>query len=61
MLTASLSHFWQTHARDTVAPAPPRRRPAPIFIGDAVAPFGSETLLLSILRQDRAEDPPPDA
>lgn len=60
MFAASLSHLWSMPARTTAAPDPPRKRPGPVFIGDAVQPWGGETLLLALLREEalkRADDP----
>ncbi|MCV3271627.1 hypothetical protein [Roseobacter sinensis] len=57
MFASAISLFWSIpDARGATGPAP-RRRPSPIFIGDAVQPWGRETLLLEILRRD-AEDQP---
>ena len=56
MLAASLSSFWPSFTRENVAPDRPRKRSAPIFIGDSVQPFAGETLLLSILRADGIAD-----
>ncbi|MEM9576377.1 MAG: hypothetical protein AAF999_05125 [Pseudomonadota bacterium] len=50
MLTAAFSSFWHQIPQVRAAPAPVRKRPAPVFIGDAVQPFAGETLLLSIWR-----------
>jgi hypothetical protein len=52
MFAATLSAFWPALVEEDTTTKPPERRPAPIFIGDAVQPFGTETLLLSILRRD---------
>ncbi|AVL53752.1 hypothetical protein CEP88_14835 [Roseobacter denitrificans] len=60
MFATSLSHFWSMPARTTAAPEPPRKRSGPVFIGDAVQPWGGETLLLALLRKEvskRADDP----
>jgi hypothetical protein len=54
MIAATLSAFWATPAKDATAPEPPRRRSAPLFIGDATQPFGQDTLLLKIIRDDAA-------
>ncbi len=62
MISATLSAFWAPFAADETAPAPPRKRPAPLFIGDAVQPFAGETLLLALLRadMDKGSENPPD-
>lgn len=57
MFAATLSHFWSAPAREAAAPEPPRKRPPPIFIADAVHPWQGETLLLAILRAEAADDP----
>ncbi|MGA9435358.1 MAG: hypothetical protein WBV62_14085 [Roseobacter sp.] len=52
MFANARSFFWATEPREVTAPEPPKKRPTPVFIGDAVQPWGGETLLLSILRDD---------
>lgn len=52
MLSAALSGFWSLPAREETSPEPPRKRPGPIFIGDAVQPWGAETMLLAVMRRD---------
>lgn len=52
MITATFSGFWGAPARDDSAPEPPGKRPGPIFIGDAVQPWGAETMLLAVMRRD---------
>lgn len=39
-------------AQTRPVPEPPARRGTPVFIGDAVQPWGGETLLLEIIRRD---------
>ncbi|MEM1353061.1 MAG: hypothetical protein AAGF27_12005 [Pseudomonadota bacterium] len=58
MLTATLNAFWPALPKTDSAPQPPRKYRGPIFIGDAVMPWGRETLLLALLREDAnaAED-----
>ena len=57
MLTATLSSlFWRAPAPSQAETAPPKPRAAPVFIGDAVAPFAGETLLLSLLRAQAQRD-----
>lgn len=41
----------------SVAHAPQKRRPAPVFIHDAITPWRDETMLLRLLRDSAAEDP----
>ena len=50
MFAATFSAFWTAPAKDRTAPEPPRKRPAPVFIGDAVQPWQGETMLLALLR-----------
>ncbi|WP_299408340.1 hypothetical protein [uncultured Roseobacter sp.] len=52
MFTSALSFFWPTFSLERAAAKPPQPRPAPIFIGDAVQPWGGETMLLQILRHE---------
>jgi hypothetical protein len=52
MFATALSSFWSSPAREDTASGPSEKRPTPLFIGDAVHPWGSETMLLSILRSD---------
>jgi len=52
MFASALSSFWASPLREDVAPEPPKKRPTPLFIGDAVQPWGGETMLLSILRDE---------
>lgn len=51
--THSNAWAWQRQRDDSVATTGPdnRKRRAPVFIHDAVTPWGGETLLLSLLRQ----------
>lgn len=43
--------------RTAAAPEPQCKRTQPLFIGDAVQPFGQETVLLHLLREEqRAKD-----
>jgi len=43
--------FWRIGARDEkTAYAPPKPKPAPVFIHDAVLPWQGETVLLKLLR-----------
>jgi len=62
MRAATLSSFWSAVWETETAPEPPRRYRGPVFIGDAVVPWGAETLLLARLRQDaeaaKSEDQP---
>ncbi|WP_282129039.1 hypothetical protein [Roseobacter litoralis] len=55
MFATSLSHLWSIPARDTTKPEPPRKSAGPVFIGDAVQPWGSETLLLALLREEASK------
>lgn len=56
MITAALS-FWRMPLRaERTATKPPKPRPAPVFIGDAIQPWGGETMLLSILRAQDEDD-----
>lgn len=55
MIAATLSAFWTQPTQTDTAPAPRKRRPSPVFIGDAVQPWGTETLLLEVLRRDARE------
>lgn len=51
--------FWavaDTTPTDRVVTGPEPRRGAPVFMTDAVTPWGNETLLLSILRQQAMPD-----
>jgi hypothetical protein len=52
MFAAALSGFWPAPPKAQERPAPPRKRPAPVLIGDAVQPFAGETLLLALLRAE---------
>lgn len=52
MLAAALTSIWGTLPGTDTAPEPPCRYRGPIFIGDAVIPWGAETLLLARLRED---------
>lgn len=56
MFAATFSQFWGAVATAEAQTAPPRRKPAPLFIGDAVQPFGGETLLLTLLREEAMRD-----
>ena len=57
MFSGTLSYFWpQAAERSEVRPQPPKPRRAPVFVGDAVQPWGSGTMLLAILRQQAAKD-----
>ena len=52
MTTATQALFApQNDTPATTGPAP-ARRPGPVFIQDAVTPFGGATLLLALLRTD---------
>ncbi|MEE4187394.1 MAG: hypothetical protein V2I76_02965 [Roseobacter sp.] len=55
MFANALTSFWSLTVKEHAAPQPPCKRPAPVFIGDAVQPWAGETMLLSVLRQ-QAED-----
>ncbi|MBW4709450.1 hypothetical protein KX928_16790 [Roseobacter sp. YSTF-M11] len=56
MLASSLSFFRLVDARESTVEKPPQPRPSPIFIADAVQPWGRDTMLLSLLRRDRKTD-----
>ncbi len=56
MFAHALTAFWTPTEKSRTVTAPPRKRPAPIFIGDAVQPWAGETLLLAILRDETPED-----
>lgn len=60
MFATAVSFFWPAADASAATQPEPRRRPSPIFIGDAVQPWGRETLLLAVLRRDAedAEDQP---
>ncbi len=54
MTTATQALFAaRDNAPATTGPAP-ARRPGPVFIHDAVTPFGGATLLLALWREDDA-------
>jgi hypothetical protein len=55
MFANALTSFWALGPKEKAVPEPPGKRPAPVFIGDAVQPWAGETMLLSVLRQ-QAED-----
>lgn len=60
MLTATLSAlpwFGNDPARSDTASVSPERLRSPVFIGDAVQPFGQETLLLFLMRKAAQEEP----
>ena len=48
--------FW-TVSQDTDATTgpPPKPRRAPVFIHDAITPWGAETMLLKLLREQAAD------
>ncbi|TMM52787.1 hypothetical protein [Sulfitobacter sabulilitoris] len=48
--TASPWHWLLRSRADRADTKPPRPRPAPVFIGDAVQPWGDGTMLLAQLR-----------
>ncbi|WP_425660426.1 hypothetical protein [Roseobacter sp. EG26] len=52
MIAAQFASFWQYRASDQTGHTPPKPKGTPVFIGDAVQPWGCETLLLDILRRD---------
>lgn len=56
---AAKPHLFERPAQTATAPERAPRK-APVFIADAVTPFGGETLLLSLLRAQawRDEDQP---
>lgn len=56
MLAAALSSFWFAPAQEDTAPAPRSRSAAPVFIGDALQPWGHDTMLLHILRRDMSKE-----
>lgn len=60
MFATAISFFWSSPTAPAATQPEPKRRPSPIFIGDAVQPWGRETLLLAVLRRDAedAEDQP---
>ncbi|WP_298840137.1 hypothetical protein [uncultured Roseobacter sp.] len=43
-------------ADTATAPERPVRRKSPVFIGDAVQPWGPDTLLLDLMRRDAESD-----
>lgn len=55
MFATSLSHLWSMPARTTAAPEPPRKSAGPVFIAAAVQPWGGETLLLALLREEASK------
>ncbi|WP_300059127.1 hypothetical protein [uncultured Roseobacter sp.] len=57
MFASAVSFFWPLNETQATTQPEEKRRAAPVFIGDAVQPFGQDTLLLAILRRD-AEDQP---
>ena len=56
MITASFPAFWSRPAEVTQQAKPHKKYVAPLFIGDAVQPFGADTLLLEILRRGASEN-----
>ncbi|MGD9294225.1 MAG: hypothetical protein PVI41_05015 [Roseobacter sp.] len=56
MFADALSSFWPAPAREDTAPEPRARRASPVFIGDAVRPWGQDTMLLHILRRDAPDE-----
>jgi hypothetical protein len=56
MIAATLSSFWRDLVPARTGTTPPKSRAAPVFIGDAIAPFAGETLLLTLLRAQAMRD-----
>lgn len=56
MMSDARFFFWPVSAPDRAAEQPPARRPSPVFIGDAIQPWGSDTLLMSILQREQKDD-----
>ncbi|WP_299779284.1 hypothetical protein [uncultured Roseobacter sp.] len=56
MFASAVSFFWPPVSQAPVRPAPPKRYPSPVFIGDAVQPWGQGTMLLDILRREADAD-----
>ena len=56
MFANALTSFWPAAPRADAVPDKPRKRPPPIFIGDAVQPWAGETLLLTLLREAALRD-----
>ncbi|NOC92060.1 hypothetical protein [Ruegeria sp. HKCCD6604] len=56
-MDCTLTPFAWTFSSDTEAAAGPERKPmrAPVFIHDAVTPWGAETMLLKLLREQAAD------
>jgi hypothetical protein len=52
MLAVRLFLFQSPVMSDRRVSPVPEKRAAPVFIGDAIQPFGGETLLLALLRRD---------
>ncbi len=52
MLTTAVSFFWPMSDAPATTRPERRRQPGPIFIGDAVQPWGQDTLLLAVLLRD---------
>jgi hypothetical protein len=53
-MIAALQTFLTPFGEAATGPEPGPRRTTPVFIGDAVHPWGRETLLLEIIRRDEA-------
>jgi hypothetical protein len=58
MTAFAFSSLWGFGPADVSGTSPTERRRAPLFIGDAVQPWGEVTILAAILRDDArdAED-----
>jgi hypothetical protein len=53
-MIAALQTFWAPIGFTETVPEPQPRKTTPVFIGDAVQPWGRDTLLLEIIRRDEA-------
>lgn len=53
MIASVLTSFWGVSPVATTTPARSKPRSSPVFIGDAVQPWGCDTMLLEILHRDR--------
>lgn len=62
MIAATLCTFWQMPRRAARRRPAPQKHRSPLFIGDAVQPWGAQTMLLALLRAEcDAQAKPKDA
>ena len=54
MLAAFFDPYWTNEAEAQESTEPPKPRPTPVFIGDAVLPWNGSTMLHAILQSDAA-------